>query len=127
LLLNCGQTPRTFVAWRSVYAEEGCYKALGVEVESKAMLVRVRGRNRQRLAASQRLADAKSGQSRGAETFEGNGRFPTARHRRNESSQFLSMPFVLREEGPGPAVVIEIKPRFPKVIGNCGSRLAIHL
>jgi hypothetical protein len=35
------------------------------------------------------------------------------------------MPFVLREEGPGPAVVIEIEPRFPKVIANCGSRLAV--
>jgi len=52
LLLNCGQTPRTFIAWRSEYAVEGCYKALGVEVESKAMLGGVRGRNRQRLAAS---------------------------------------------------------------------------
>jgi hypothetical protein len=31
LLLNCGQTLRTFVSWRSVYAVEGCYKALGGE------------------------------------------------------------------------------------------------
>jgi hypothetical protein len=50
--LNCGQTPRTFIAWRSVCAEEGRYKAFGAEVESKAMLGGVRGRNRQRLAAS---------------------------------------------------------------------------
>jgi hypothetical protein len=52
LLLNCGQTPRTSIAWRSGYAVEGCYKALGGEVESKATLGGVRGRNRQRLAAS---------------------------------------------------------------------------
>jgi len=50
--LNCGQTPRTFIAWQSVCAEEGCYRALGAEVESKAMSGGVRGRNRQRLAAS---------------------------------------------------------------------------
>ena len=37
------------------------------------------------------------------------------------------MPFVLREEGPGPVVVIKIKPRIPKAIGNCGFRLAIDL